>query len=86
MNWAIGLNPMPTFVVYVRRTPQALLHVLSLFHRRAIEIEKLTAERTEEPNVLRATITIDADTDKSGLIEANLHKLVDVLAVEGGDQ
>jgi acetolactate synthase I/III small subunit len=73
---------MPTFVIYTRRAPEVLGRIVSLFHRRAVDIERLTAERTEEPKVLRVTIEIEADAGQSSRIEANLHKLVDVLAVE----
>jgi L-asparaginase len=77
---------MLTFVIYARRTPEVLGRMVSLFHRRAIAIERLTAERGEKPHVLRVTIVVEADAVESRRIEANLYKLVDVLLVESGDQ
>lgn len=72
---------MPTFVIYARRTPEVLGRVVSLFHRRAIEIERLTARRAEDANVLRVTISVEAEADQCSRIAANLYKLVDVLFV-----
>jgi acetolactate synthase small subunit len=73
---------MLTFVVHARRSPETLGRVLALFHRRAIEIARLIADRAEDPAVWRITITIEADTDLAHRIEANLYKLEDVLLVE----
>jgi acetolactate synthase small subunit len=53
-------NSMPIFVVYARRTPEILGRDVSLFHRRAIDIERLTRERAEESNVLRIAISVEA--------------------------
>jgi len=60
--------------------------VLSLFHRRGIEIERLTAERSKNENVLRVAVEIQASPDQIERIEANLYKLIDVLLVENGDR
>jgi acetolactate synthase small subunit len=73
---------MPTFVVHARRSPETLARVLALFHRRVLEIERLTAERAQDPSLWRITITVEADTDLARRIEANLYKLGDVLLVE----
>jgi acetolactate synthase I/III small subunit len=73
---------MPTLVVHARRSPETLTRVLALFHRRALEIERLIAERAQDPFVWRITITVEADTDLVRRIEANLYKLEDVLLVE----
>ncbi|MGC2330791.1 MAG: ACT domain-containing protein [Candidatus Acidiferrales bacterium] len=73
---------MPTFVVHARRTPQVLGRLVSLFYRRAIEITRLSAKRTNDTNVLRVMITVESDADQSRLIEANLYKLMDLLLVE----
>jgi acetolactate synthase-1/3 small subunit len=77
---------MPTFVVHVRRTREVLARVVLLFHRRAIEIERLTAERAEEPNVMRLTITVEIDNDESRRIKADLYKMVDAVLVENSDE
>jgi len=71
-----------TYVVYVENKPGVLTRVASLFRRRAFNIDSLTVGRTEKPEVSRMTITVDADTDQSRRIEANLYKLVNVLLVE----
>ena len=71
-----------TFVVHTQSKPDALARVVLLFHRRALNIEALTVTRNKEADAARITITVDADSDQSQLIEANLHKLVDVLLVE----
>ena len=68
---------MAIFVVHARRTPETLARVVSLFHRRAVEIERLTMERTDDPNSLCITITLETDADQTQRIEANLYKLVE---------
>jgi acetolactate synthase-1/3 small subunit len=75
---------MPTFVVHARRSPETLARLLSLFHRRALEINRLTADRAQDdPSIWRITVTVDADADLALRIEANLYKLEGVLLVEG---
>jgi acetolactate synthase-1/3 small subunit len=73
---------MPTFVVHARRSPETIARVLSLFHRRALDIERLRADCAEDPTMLRIAITIAADTEVARRIEANLYKLEDVLLIE----
>jgi acetolactate synthase I/III small subunit len=73
---------MNTFVVYVENKPGVLTRVASLFRRRAFNIDSLTVGRTENPDVSRMTITVDADRDQARRIEASLYKLVNVLLVE----
>jgi acetolactate synthase-1/3 small subunit len=72
---------MATFVVYARRTPETLCRIVLLFHRRAMDIERLTAERSSDPSVLRVTIEVDTDLEQTRLIEAHLYKVVDILLV-----
>jgi len=71
-----------TFVVHVENKPGVLTRVSSLFRRRAFNIDSLTVGRTENPEVSRMTITVDADEDQAKRIEASLYKLVNVLLVE----
>jgi acetolactate synthase-1/3 small subunit len=71
-----------TFVVHTQRKRDALARVVLLFHRRALNIEALTLVHIKEADVLLMTISVEADGVQSQLIEANLHKLVDVLLVE----
>lgn len=73
---------MATFVVHARRSPGTLARLLSLFHRRALEIERLTADRAQDPSIWRITVAFEADADLALRMEANLYKLEDVLLVE----
>src|ERR1700730_1127082 len=72
---------MTTFVVYAQRKPDVLARIVLLFHRRAVDIDSLIVRSTDNSNVLRMTLKVEADSDQSRLIESNLYKLVDVLAV-----
>jgi acetolactate synthase-1/3 small subunit len=71
-----------TFIVWVENKPGVLTRVASLFRRRAFNIDSLTVGRTENPDVSRMTITVDADQDQARRIEANLYKIVNVIQVE----
>jgi len=71
-----------TFVVYVENKPGVLSRVVSLFRRRAFNIDSLTVGRTENPDVSRMTIVSDADPDQARRIVANIYKLVNVLLVD----
>jgi acetolactate synthase-1/3 small subunit len=71
-----------TFIVSVENKPGVLTRVASLFRRRAFNIDSLTVGRTENPDVSRMTITVDADVDQARRIEAHLYKLVNVIRVE----
>jgi len=71
-----------TFVVYVENKPGVLSRVVSLFRRRAFNIDSLTVGRTEKPDVSRMTIVTEADQDQARRIVANIYKLVNVLRVD----
>ena len=71
-----------TLVVYVENKPGVLSRVVSLFRRRAFNIDSLTVGRTEKPEVSRMTIVVDADEDQARRIVANVYKLVNVLLVD----
>jgi acetolactate synthase-1/3 small subunit len=71
-----------TIVVYVENKPGVLSRVVSLFRRRAFNIDSLTVGRTEKPDVSRMTIVTDADEDQARRIVANVYKLVNVLLVD----
>jgi acetolactate synthase-1/3 small subunit len=71
-----------TFVVYVENKPGVLSRVVSLFRRRAFNIDSLTVGRTEKPDVSRMTIVVDANEDQAQRIVANIYKLVNVLLVD----
>ena len=71
-----------TFIVYVENKPGVLSRVVSLFRRRAFNIDSLTVGRTEKSEVSRMTIVVDADEDQARRIVANVYKLVNVLLVD----
>jgi acetolactate synthase I/III small subunit len=71
-----------TLVVYVENKPGVLSRVVSLFRRRAFNIDSLAVGRTEKPDVSRMTIVVDADEDQARRIVANIYKLVNVLLVD----
>jgi acetolactate synthase-1/3 small subunit len=71
-----------TFIVYVDNKPGVLSRVVSLFRRRAFNIDSLTVGRTEKPDVSRMTIVVDTDADQARRIVANVYKLVNVLLVD----
>lgn len=71
-----------TFVVYVENKPGVLSRVVSLFRRRAFNIDSLTVGRTEKDDVSRMTIVTEADQDQARRIVANIYKLVNVLLVD----
>ncbi len=76
------MNPYRTLVAYVEDKPGVLNRVASLFRRRGYNIVSLNVGRTHEPGVSRMTIVVEGDDTIAHLIEANLYKLVNVLAVE----
>jgi acetolactate synthase-1/3 small subunit len=71
-----------TFLAYLEDRPGVLNRVASLFRRRGFNIESLTVGRTERPGVSRMTLVVRTDEDSARRLEANLYKLVNVLAVE----
>jgi acetolactate synthase I/III small subunit len=71
-----------TFIAYVEDVPGVLNRVSSLFRRRGYNIVSLTVGRTEREGLSRLTLVLEADAHTAKLIEANLYKLVNVLAVE----
>jgi L-asparaginase len=77
---------MPTFVLHTRNTREVLGRVVSLLHRRFVNVESLTLRRGRKPDLLRIAVTLEADRDQAGRIEANLYRLVDVLMVERAGQ
>jgi acetolactate synthase small subunit len=59
-----------------------LLRVLVEFHKRANEIELLTAEPGKNRRVLRISITVAANPEAARRMAANLQKIVEVASVE----
>jgi acetolactate synthase I/III small subunit len=71
-----------TLVVYVENKPGVLNRVVSLFRRRSFNIDSLTVGRTENTDVSRMTMVVEADDDQARRIVANVYKLVNVLRVD----
>ena len=69
-----------TFIVYVENKPGVLSRVVSLFRRRAFNIDSLTVGRTEKPEVSRMTIVVDADADQARRIVAQFRATHDLWA------
>ena len=81
----MSTSPRPslrTFIAHVEDLPGVLNRVVSLMRRRNYNIVSLTVGRTAREGVSRMTIVLEADADAARRIEANLYKLVNVLAVE----
>ena len=53
-----------TLVALVENKPGVLNRVASLFRRRNFNIDSLTVGRTENPDISRMTIVVDADAEK----------------------
>jgi acetolactate synthase-1/3 small subunit len=70
------------FVVYVEDKPGVLNRVASLFRRRSYNIDSLSVGHTDQLDVSRMTIVMEADDNIARLVEANLCKLVNVLHVK----
>ncbi|MDC0710143.1 acetolactate synthase small subunit [Stigmatella sp. ncwal1] len=74
--------PPRTFIVHVEDRPGVLSRVISLFRRRAYNIDSLTVANTENAAISRITLVMAADERETRLLEANLYKLIEVLYVE----
>jgi acetolactate synthase-1/3 small subunit len=70
-----------TLVALVENKPGVLNRVVSLFRRRSFNISSLTVGETENPEISRMTIVVDADRTSTAQVEKNLYKLVSVLDV-----
>ena len=70
-----------TLVARVQDQPGVLVRVVSMFRRRAFNVESLSVGGSETPGVSRMTFVVDTSKVPSRLVEANLRKLVPVLEV-----
>lgn len=70
-----------TLVARVLDQPGVLVRVVSMFRRRAFNVESLTVGHSETPGISRMTFVVDASRVPSRLVEANLRKLVPVVEV-----
>jgi acetolactate synthase-1/3 small subunit len=71
-----------TIVALVENKPGVLNRVVSLFRRRAFNVDSLTVGRTHKPHVSRMTIVVDSERINPQKIAANLYKLVNVIDVQ----
>jgi acetolactate synthase-1/3 small subunit len=69
-------------IALVENKPGVLNRVASLFRRRNFNIESLAVGRTEDPEISRMTIVIDALPEDAARVEANLYKLVNMIDVQ----
>ncbi|MCL1852363.1 MAG: acetolactate synthase small subunit [Peptococcaceae bacterium] len=71
-----------TLAVLVENRPGVLTHVAGLISRRAFNIESIAAGYTEEPDMTRITVVVEAD-DRYELEQVvnQLTKLIDVIKI-----
>lgn len=65
----------------VENKPGVLTRVASLFRRRGFNIESLTVGHTDNPDISRMTIVVDANKTNATMVANNLFKLVNVIDV-----
>ncbi|XES76599.1 MAG: acetolactate synthase small subunit [Candidatus Bathyarchaeia archaeon] len=65
----------------VENKPGVLHSVANLFRRRNFNIESITVGATEQPEIARITITVNADEKTLDQVVKQLDKLVDVVKV-----
>jgi len=75
-----------TVVVLVENKPGVLNRIVSLFRRRAFNVDSLTVGRTHRPHVSRMTIVIDNERLNPKRLAANLFKQVNVIDVQVLDE
>ncbi|MFC0005783.1 acetolactate synthase small subunit [Micromonospora siamensis] len=72
---------MHTLSVLVENKPGVLARVSGLFSRRGFNISSLAVGETEDPNVSRITIVVDAESSPLEQVTKQLNKLVNVLKI-----
>ncbi len=70
-----------TLSVMVENKPGVLARVAGLFARRGFNINSLAVGVTEDPNVSRMTITVDAEEHPIEQVTKQLHKLINVIKI-----
>lgn len=71
-----------TLAVLVENKPGVLTHISALISRRAFNIESITAGYTEEPDMTRITIVVEADDEyELEQVVNQLSKLIDVIKI-----
>ncbi len=71
-----------TIVFRVQDEPGVLNRVVSLFRRRAFNVESLSVGHSETAGVSRMTIEVDTERVPARIVESNLRKLLPVLEVQ----
>lgn len=67
-----------TITARVQDEPGVLNRVVSLFRRRAFNVESLTVGGSESPGYSRMTIVVDTERVAARIVEENLRKLIPV--------
>lgn len=71
-----------TLAVLVENKPGVLTHISGLISRRAFNIESIAAGYTEEPDMTRITVVVEADDEyELEQVVNQLSKLVDVIKI-----
>jgi acetolactate synthase-1/3 small subunit len=70
-----------TLSVLVENKPGVLARVAGLFSRRGFNIDSLAVGITEDPDVSRMTITVDAEEHPIEQVTKQLHKLINVIKI-----
>lgn len=71
-----------TFSVLTQDNPGVLMRIASLVYRRNFNIVSLSVSQTGTPGISRFTIMIDGDEWALDQVGKQLHKIVEVIAVE----
>ncbi len=70
-----------TLSVLVENKPGVLARIAGLFSRRGFNIDSLAVGVTEDPDVSRMTITVDAAEHPVEQVTKQLHKLINVIKI-----
>src|SRR3954454_5038221 len=70
-----------TLSVLVENKSGVLTRVAALFSRRGFNIESLAVGPTENPDLSRMTIVVDADTQPLEQITKQLNKLIEIIKI-----
>ncbi len=70
-----------TLSVLVENKPGVLARVAGLFARRGFNINSLAVGITEDPDISRMTITVDAEEHPIEQVTKQLHKLINVIKI-----
>jgi acetolactate synthase I/III small subunit len=70
-----------TLSVMVENKPGVLARIAGLFSRRGFNIDSLAVGITEDPDISRMTITVDAEEHPIDQVTKQLHKLINVIKI-----